>query len=1348
MFSSEEEMKAELLRLQREDPSAIEKLEQQLDEYRVSLCREDPNYFVQYVLRDEETQEPIKQAPYHVRLQEACTRSKAASILGHTELGKALPIDTEIPTPSGWKLLKDLHPGDFVFAMDGSPTRIISETPVTKQSAYRIVFSDGTYQLASGDHQWLAWTGDRFSKNLPAKVVTTKQMLDTGLYVGKSSITRWRIPVCDPVRYSEASLPLHPYAFGVWLGDGDSRQFTITCHTEDIEMISKCESATGGDWVYRFDTAKPHILRVRRRGTNHILKELGVKGNKHIPDIYKFSSVEQRIELIRGIMDTDGHIVASDGKNTIELSLTNKQLALDVLEVIRSLGEKVTFREASITNYDHNRYRIHWTASDLNPFYLHRKAQVVIPREKSKRLTVKAITAIIAEPDVDMKCIGVEHETHTYIAGRSYTVTHNCVTSLTIFLKRDGKAVTTLDLKKDLDEGKKVEVLTLNQVTRQHEWVEVESVEYDSHAPCSYIETEDGDFGIYSDNHPFYVKLAKQPDVEGWITLGKLDKKIHHVAVTERTPVLESYSEEYTDLYEAFLEGLLIGLLSKGYKIPKALELAECTTRFYTPVSAISYSHDVIRLVTDYAGRKGWKIMFWSKENEFTLSKTQHIVLEGITPWLTQRGYRIAKEMTSRGPTQRLVSDNPLYFYPEIFKARPEIVESFLAGLLVTQEGKNDTRSPRGKNFVVLMGFPFAMARGVRWLVRNAGYFMKLGQISDAKLYDLWTWNISKKTYKPTKTILSSFDIKKFVTKMLFVFMPIVHISRLLKVSSKYMNCNDSLARALKQYSWMAGEIPSTEVGLDDPNKITPSDEIDYVLKEWAWKKVRTVIPAGVQATYAVTVKSAEHTHLTDGILTHNTQQISIGRSLWEIGKNPNIRICVIQATEGLAEDIVSTIKRYIEHSPEYKRIFPHVRRGVEWTTTSLSVERSPTIKDPTVLAAGVHGNILGRRFDLIIGDDFLTSENTATEYMRDDVFNWMLTTPMSRITRNGRIWLIGNAWSREDALHRFSRMQGWDHYIFPVRDPVTKKSYWPERWPEDRIADFEMRRTPWEVARALDCKARSDEAGRFREVWFNAALERGHGLFGDDTMCWALDKLPPGCQTFTGVDLGISEAAGADVTAITTLMVKPDNRIVLLNVEAGNWDANEIIERIIRKHHMFKSLVFVESLFAQRWILQLIRKRAPNLPVFPFQTRGTGTVRNKRHTFFGVESLAAELAQGLWDIPRSKNGVVDPEIQAFVQGCLAYAPDEHTDDRVMSAWIALQGARKQTGIIGTGMTAESGMQVMLETTPLSYEERMEMSRQERSMEKQKSAESWWEDVRNELDLPEYEILPPGSGGE
>jgi len=241
-------------------------------------------------------------------MREAARRDNdiaAASILGHTELGKALPVDTEIPTPTGWKLLKDLHPGDFVFAMDGSPTRIISETPITKQKVYRILFSDFTYQVASGDHQWLVSTGDRSLHTL-----TTVQILESGLTC--------RVPLCKPIAHSLKDNVRWPNLLELKRFNFYSRMFSF-CSSRDTE-----------------DAA----------------------------------------ELAR----SQGYFVLVSG---------------NCLEVRNDL--------------------------------------------------FKTIMAIVPESHaVDMKCIGVEHETHTYIAGRSYTVTHNCVTSQTIFILRDGSLVNTI----------------------------------------------------------------------------------------------------------------------------------------------------------------------------------------------------------------------------------------------------------------------------------------------------------------------------------------------------------------------------------------------------------------------------------------------------------------------------------------------------------------------------------------------------------------------------------------------------------------------------------------------------------------------------------------------------------------------------------------------------------------------------------------------------------------------------------------------------------------------------------------------------------------------------------------
>lgn len=201
------------------------------------------------------------------------------------------------------------------------------------------------------------------------------------------------------------------------------------------------------------------------------------------------------------------------------------------------------------------------------------------------------------------------------------------------------------------------------------------------------------------------------------------------------------------------------------------------------------------------------------------------------------------------------------------------------------------------------------------------------------------------------------------------------------------------------------------------------------------------------------------------------------------------------------------------------------------------------------------------------------------------------------------------------------------------------------------------------------NCIPYSEEAGRFRKIWFEQAIEQGRGLFGEAFFCPALAKLPPGCSTYTGVDLGISERMGTDKTVIFTVMVDPEGLITVLNIHSGNWEADQICRHIVDAHTRFKSFVFVESLFAQRWILQLLRKTHPNIPVFPFQTRGGGNSRaNKRHTVFGVESVAAELAQGLWKIPSTKStGAVSNEVKEWMSGCLEYDPESHTSDFLMA---------------------------------------------------------------------------------
>jgi len=178
---------------------------------------------------------------------------------GFEGLGKALALDTPVPTPKGWTTMGQLMPGDEVFGADGKPARIVAATSIMHgRPCYRITFSDGAQIVADAEHQWLTETlkareahqayerkagplrprgTDQKYKRLhfPA-VVTTKQIRDT-LMARDGFAVNHSIATCQPLRYPAQELPIGPYTLGAWLGDGTSRSSQITCCDEDAELL-------------------------------------------------------------------------------------------------------------------------------------------------------------------------------------------------------------------------------------------------------------------------------------------------------------------------------------------------------------------------------------------------------------------------------------------------------------------------------------------------------------------------------------------------------------------------------------------------------------------------------------------------------------------------------------------------------------------------------------------------------------------------------------------------------------------------------------------------------------------------------------------------------------------------------------------------------------------------------------------------------------------------------------------------------------------------------------------------------------------------------------------------------
>lgn len=425
------------------------------------------------------------------------------------------------------------------------------------------------------------------------------------------------------------------------------------------------------------------------------------------------------------------------------------------------------------------------------------------------------------------------------------------------------------------------------------------------------------------------------------------------------------------------------------------------------------------------------------------------------------------------------------------------------------------------------------------------------------------------------------------------------------------------------------------------------------------------------------------------------TSAISIGRALYEVGRNPQLRVCIISKTKGLAQKIVRSCQQIVsgetESAQAFREVFPHVRPAYDpslpWTSLALTIERAVPSKDPTIQASGAFGNIIGSRIDLLIIDDVLDSTSTRTPAPRTALWDWMHGTVVGRLTEDSRVWALGNAYHPDDYLHRLEKVGRYKAYRFPVIDPATKLPAWPERWSAKRIEDAKLEFGPLDYARALFCQPRDDDSARFKREWVEVALRQGEGLKFLSTRADLLKELalasyadslrvgghidPQRLRIYIGVDLAVQLHSAADMTAFVIVAVLPDGTRRLLWIEAGHWGAPEILGRIKRLDEAYQpTAVIVENNAAQAYIVQLAHAETA-VPVIPFTTG-----KQKAHPEFGVEGIAAELVAQKWIFPCDAVEKMHPELFALVSEILSYDPRSHSGDRLMGMWFAREGAR------------------------------------------------------------------------
>jgi len=430
--------------------------------------------------------------------------------------GKALALDTPVPTPSGWTTMGALRAGDEVFDETGKPCTVLAAHDVQHgRECFEMTFDDGTTVTADADHLWrvtrrahrksvqarkqpryalpsaererlweisrqadlrpdeqitiakacelvgpfhrymlyevarhlapggqvragtrdahtysrqtllkqLALTRDtaiRTRTPLPeAEVLSTRSLSESPLWTHDEA--NWRthdfaIEVADAVQYPRRHLPLDPYLLGIWLGDGAAGQARIS--TTDPEVLDAFTDA-GYTWAKIAGDGVDYGIS---NGLITHLRGLGLVRNKHIPDIYMCASAQQRLALLQGLMDADGHCTPS---GTAEFYTTKRRLAAQASELAASLGFKPSTRSkaAVLEGRDcGDCWTVTWTTA-TPVFRLPRKVR----RQQNNHggPHTRHIVSVRPVPPVPVRCITVDSPSSLYLVTRAYVPTHN-----------------------------------------------------------------------------------------------------------------------------------------------------------------------------------------------------------------------------------------------------------------------------------------------------------------------------------------------------------------------------------------------------------------------------------------------------------------------------------------------------------------------------------------------------------------------------------------------------------------------------------------------------------------------------------------------------------------------------------------------------------------------------------------------------------------------------------------------------------------------------------------------------------------------------------------------------------
>ena len=361
-------------------------------------------------------------------------------VTGGAGCGKASPHSSRVLTPSGWTTMGEIKVGDVVTTPDNGFGRVLGKYPQGVIPVYKLTFADGRTARASGDHLWKVRVKGQW------RLRTTEQMIEILSWESQASKSL-AVPLIDAVDIkgnNKIDLPLHPYVLGALIGNGtlgsekkcSGVRFTSADEevTNRVSILAPVNSALV-DVVAGKDGIDFRFVGLDKAGKSmrELLKELRLLGtrshNKFIPRAYLEASIPDRVELLKGLMDTDGYV--GEG-GSMSYCTVSPQLAQDVAELVRSLGGIASISEKHPT-YTHNgekkqgqlAYNINIRLKDRSmAFHLQRKVDRAKVDYQYADCLYLNVTSIERDGEEECSCIAIDHPDRLYITD-DFVVTHN-----------------------------------------------------------------------------------------------------------------------------------------------------------------------------------------------------------------------------------------------------------------------------------------------------------------------------------------------------------------------------------------------------------------------------------------------------------------------------------------------------------------------------------------------------------------------------------------------------------------------------------------------------------------------------------------------------------------------------------------------------------------------------------------------------------------------------------------------------------------------------------------------------------------------------------------------------------